>query len=131
LYCFVIETAIGVYSIRFCLILGSDIWRRTIIITIGFLLLSDLNNSNVSEIDIIKTPNPEKTAAVIQTTESTPAFHGYHMELINVSESSKEIATPMALKIENILKGSTGLVIFEINPTIVVTPARTTGKIIL
>ncbi|EHQ36766.1 hypothetical protein Metlim_2731 [Methanoplanus limicola DSM 2279] len=59
-----------------------------IIITVGFLLLSDLNNSNVSEIDIINTPNPEKTAAVIQTTESTPAFHGYHMELINVSEST-------------------------------------------
>ena len=51
------------------------------------MLISDLNSSNDSESEIINTPSPEKTAAVIQT-ESTPAFHGYHMELINVSEST-------------------------------------------
>ncbi|WFN36584.1 hypothetical protein L1994_10650 [Methanomicrobium antiquum] len=59
-----------------------------IIIAAAFMLISDLNSSNDSESEIINTPSPEKTAAVIQTTESTPAFHGFHMVLINVSEST-------------------------------------------
>ena len=59
-----------------------------IIIAAVFMFISDLNASNESESEIINTSNPEKTTAVLQTTESTPAFHGYHMELINVSEST-------------------------------------------
>ncbi|MDD4127426.1 MAG: hypothetical protein PHV39_07050 [Methanomicrobium sp.] len=66
----------------------SAIIAAFIIIAAAFMFISDLNSTNDSESEIINTQGPEKTAAVIQTTESTPAFHGFHMELINVSEST-------------------------------------------